>query len=142
MTALARRFWTELPVLGAIAVGGAAGAVARYAINEAWERPTTGFPWAMLTVNVVGCALIGVLMVLVEEEISRHHLVRPFVGVGLLGGFTTFSAYALDIEQLTRAGAEPTAAAYLVATVAGALIAVAAGIAATMAALRFRRRIR
>jgi fluoride exporter len=142
MAALARRLWAELPVLGAIAVGGAAGAVARYAITEAWERPTTGFPWAVLTVNVVGCGLIGMLMVLIEEEVSRHHLIRPFLGVGVLGGFTTFSAYALDVEQLTRAGAEPTAAAYLVVTVAGALLAVAIGITATMAALRFRRRHR
>ncbi len=142
MAAFARRLSAELPTLGAIAVGGAVGAVGRYAITEAWERPTTGFPWAVLTVNVVGCALIGMLMVLIEEEVSRHHLVRPFLGVGLLGGFTTFSAYALDVEQLTRAGAEPTAAAYLVVTVAGALLAVAIGITATMALLRFRRRHR
>src|SRR4051794_33820263 len=123
MPAFASRFLAELPVLGAIAVGGVAGAVARYAITEVWERPATGFPWAVLTVNVVGCALIGVLMVLIEEEVSRHHLVRPFIGVGVLGGFTTFSSYALDVERLTRAGAEPTAAAYLVVTVVGALLA-------------------
>lgn len=142
MVAAARRLRLGLPIFGAIAVGGGLGAGARYEIASAWERSATGFPWAMLTINVAGCLLIGVLMVLVEEEVSRHRLVRPFLGVGLLGGFTTFSAYALDVEQLTRSGAEATGAIYLAATLFGALAAVAAGIVVTSAALRWRRRIR
>lgn len=142
MATAARRVWFELPVFGSIALGGAIGAALRYEISLAWERSSTGFPWAVFTINLIGCALIGVLMVLVEERVSRHRLVRPFVGIGLLGGFTTFSTYALDIEQLSRAGAETTAAIYLSATVVGALLAVTLGIMATLAVLRFRRRIR
>lgn len=142
MVGRARRLWLGLPVFGVIALGGGLGAAARYEITAVWERSPTGFPWALLTVNVVGCALIGVLMVLVEEEVSRHRLVRPFLGVGLLGGFTTFSAYALDVDQLTRAGAETTAMLYLAGTLFGALLAVSIGIAATSAVLRFRRRAR
>lgn len=142
MRAAAGRLRFALPIFGVVALGGGLGAAARYEITTAWERPATGFPWALLAVNLTGCLLIGALMVLVEEEISRHHLVRPFLGVGLLGGFTTFSAYALDVEQLTRSGAESTAAVYLAATLFGALLAVATGITVTSAALRYRRRIR
>jgi len=142
MVTAARRVWFELPVFGTIALGGAVGAASRYEITQAWDRSPTGFPWAVFAINLIGCALIGVLMVLVEERVSRHRLVRPFLGIGLLGGFTTFSSYALDIEQLSRAGAETTAAIYLAATVFGALLAVTLGIMATSAVLRFRRRIR
>ncbi|WP_158840624.1 fluoride efflux transporter FluC [Saccharothrix deserti] len=79
-------------VLGAIALGGGLGGLARYGVSS-----VVAGPWGLLLINVLGCALIGVLMVLVPR---LHPLARPFFGVGVLGGFTTFSAYALDIVHL------------------------------------------
>ena len=67
MVTAARRVWFELPVFGTIALGGAVGAASRYEITQVWSRSPTGFPWAVFTINLIGCALIGVLMVLVES---------------------------------------------------------------------------
>ena len=91
-------------------------------------------PWATLVTNVSGCLLIGVLMVLISEVWSAHRLLRPFLGVGVLGGYTTFSTYAVDIQQMVAAGAARTALVYLVATLAAALAAVYLGIIVTRAA--------
>ncbi|WP_261988702.1 fluoride efflux transporter FluC, partial [Streptomyces sp. wa22] len=67
------------------------------------------FPWAVFAVNVTGCALIGVLMVLLAERGTvTHPLVRPFLGVGVLGGFTTFSTYAASSAP-ARAPPHPSA---------------------------------
>jgi CrcB protein len=111
-------------VLAAIAVGGAGGAVARYLIGQAWPTPAGAFPFSTLAINVVGCALIGVLMVLTTEVWSRRRLVRPFLGTGVLGGFTTFSTYAVGIQQLVTDAHPGTAMVYLVLTPMGALLAV------------------
>jgi fluoride ion exporter CrcB/FEX len=67
------------------------------------------FPWSTLLVNASGCVLIGVLMVLVTEVTEPHRLVRPFLAVGFLGGFTTFSTFGLDVQSLLLAG-RPAAA--------------------------------
>ncbi len=87
--------------------------------------PTGAFPWAIFWVNVLGCALIGVLMVLVGEGGRRAHpLVRPFLGVGVLGGFTTFSTYALDFSELLDARGGGHRAGVRGGTLAGAMGAV------------------
>jgi CrcB protein len=119
-----RRRVGDAPILAVIAAGGAFGASARYLIGQAWPTPAGAFPWATLVINVAGCALIGVLMVLVTDVWIRQRLLRPFLGTGVLGGFTTFSTYALDIQQLIADRHPATALLYLVATAAGALIAV------------------
>ncbi|MFI6121710.1 fluoride efflux transporter CrcB [Streptomyces sp. NPDC051064] len=121
-------------VLAAIAAGGAAGATARYAASLAWPTAEDGFPWAVFAVNVVGCALIGVLMVLTAERGRlTHPLVRPFLGVGVLGGFTTFSTYAADVSKLLARQEAVTAMAYMVATAVAALGAVWGAAALTRA---------
>jgi CrcB protein len=117
-------------LLGAIAAGGALGALARAGIQAAVPHRPTGFPWATFGVNLTGCLLIGVLMAVITTR-RTGPLVRPFLGVGVLGGFTTFSAYAVDVQRAVTAGAAGTALAYLAATVVGALLAVAAGDALT-----------
>ncbi|WP_338057920.1 fluoride efflux transporter FluC [Streptomyces abyssalis] len=131
-------------VLAAVAAGGALGAVARLAVTL-WlpARGTAGFPWGIFAVNLSGCALIGVLMALIGEggrDARAPALLRPFLGVGVLGGFTTFSAYALDAAHLLESGprAVPAAVAYLAGTLLGALAAVWAGAAATRALLAVR----
>ncbi len=117
-------------VLGAIAAGGVLGALARAGVQTAFPHPPTGFPWATFGVNVTGCLLIGVLMAVLTAR-PAGPLVRPFLGVGVLGGFTTFSTYAVDAQRTVAAGAPGTALAYLAATVFGALLAVWTGDAVT-----------
>ncbi|WP_436838003.1 FluC/FEX family fluoride channel [Micromonospora rifamycinica] len=113
-------------VLGAIAAGGVLGALARAGVQTALPHTPTGFPWSTFTVNVTGCLLIGALMgVLGRRRVGP--LVRPFLAVGVLGGFTTFSAYVVDVHRALAAGAAGTALGYLAATLVGGLLAVAAG---------------
>lgn len=123
-------------VLAAIAVGGALGAVARYAVGLAWPTPD-GFPWATFAINVVGCFAIGILLVaLTEGSGPPHPLARPFLGTGLLGGFTTFSAYAVQAERLFAAGVPGTAFAYVVGTLVAAVLAAQGGVWSARAAAR------
>ncbi|MGK5558675.1 fluoride efflux transporter FluC [Actinomadura kijaniata] len=122
--------------VAAVAAGGALGALARYGVGAAFPHAPGAFAWATLAVNTVGCLLIGVLMVLVTEVRRPHHLVRPFLGTGVLGGFTTFSTYTVDAHQAVRHGAPHVALAYLAATLACALAAVLAGVRVTRRAAR------
>ncbi|MFG2040497.1 fluoride efflux transporter FluC [Dactylosporangium sp. NPDC048998] len=122
---------SPVPVLAAISAGGVCGTLARYGLSTAWPHPRGEFPWTTLLINVSGCLLIGVLMVIVTQVAPDRRLLRPFVGVGVLGGYTTFSTYVVDIHQTASAGAPWVALAYLAVTVVGALLAVWAGAAAT-----------
>lgn len=124
-----------------IAVGGAVGAVGRYGLSGALPHPPGAVPWATFATNVGGCLLIGVLMAVLTEAAGRpHRLVRPFLGVGVLGGFTTFSTYAVETQQLVAAGAPRLAFGYLLGTLVAALVAVQIGIVATRVLTRSRRR--
>lgn len=125
-------------VVAAVAVGGGAGAAVRYAAVVWWPTPAGSFPWTILWVNVLGCAVIGVFMVLVAEARTAHRLLRPFFGTGVLGGFTTFSTYAVDVRGLFEAGRHGTALLYLAATPVVALAAVWAATAVTRRALTRR----
>ena len=89
---------------------------------------TQGFPFGTFVVNVSGCLLIGLLMVSIVEVRRPHRLVRPFLGVGLLGGYTTFSTYAVETQRLIQVGDPRVAFAYFGATVVGALLAVQVGV--------------
>lgn len=120
-------------VLAVIAAGGGVGAVARYGVGL-WLPTTAGrFPWGTFAIDVSGCFLIGVLMVLITEVWSAHKLIRPFLGVGLLGGFTTFSTYANEIRGLLKPGTVDVGLLYLFGTLLGALLAVVLGVWATRA---------
>ncbi|MFC9582661.1 CrcB family protein [Streptomyces yangpuensis] len=127
-------------VLAAVAVGGALGASARYGISLLWPAAPGAFPWATLWINASGCALIGVLMVLISEggRTAPHPLLRPFAGVGVLGGFTTFSTYAMDFSRLLDEGEARSALAYAGLTVVAALGAVWAAASVTRFAVRDR----
>ncbi|WP_059010722.1 fluoride efflux transporter CrcB [Streptomyces specialis] len=114
-----------VPVLAAVALGGGLGSAARYAALRVWPVPAHAFPWTTFAVNVSGCALIGVLLVtLTEGRRPAHPLTRPFLGTGVLGGFTTFSTCAQETERLLSAGRPAPALAYAAATLAAALSAV------------------
>jgi CrcB protein len=117
-------------VTAAIALGGAIGATARWAVAEAVDRAGTPFaggtwPWATLFVNVVGCLLIG----LAARNLARDTMAWAFVVTGVLGGFTTFSALAVELNDFADAERLPMAVLY------GA-VTLAAGIGATFLAHR------
>ncbi|WP_233604162.1 fluoride efflux transporter CrcB [Micromonospora sp. HM5-17] len=114
-------------VVAVVALGGALGSTARYGLAVAWPHTPTGFPWATLVTNLSGCVLIGVLMQVIATRITPHRLVRPFLGTGVLGGFTTFSTYAVETRGLLAAGRPGLALGYLLGTLAGALAAVRLG---------------
>ncbi|TDC33909.1 CrcB family protein [Micromonospora sp. KC213] len=113
-------------VLGVVAAGGALGALVRAAAQAALPHSPTGFPWSTFGVNVLGCLLIGALMAMIGRR-RVPPLTRPFLGVGVLGGFTTFSAYTVEAHRAFLAGAAGTALAYLAATLVAGLAAVVAG---------------
>ncbi|MTJ62235.1 fluoride efflux transporter CrcB [Nocardia seriolae] len=108
-------------ILAVISAGGALGALARYGLAQLWPTPPGGFPWATFATNVIGCFLIGILMVAVTEIWVAHPLVRPFLGVGILGGFTTFSTYANDTRALLHPDTMITAFTYFALTLLCAL---------------------
>lgn len=119
---------SQVPVLAVIAIGGGLGALARYGL--ALELPTRPgeFPWGTFVTNVTGCFLIGALMVLITDVWSAHRLVRPFLGVGFLGGYTTFSTYTVETRGLLAPGRVLVAFSYLAGTLVAAVIAVILGV--------------
>ncbi|MFG2625029.1 fluoride efflux transporter CrcB [Streptomyces sp. NPDC048473] len=125
-------------VVAVVALGGALGASARYGATLIWPTAPGGFPWTTLIVNVIGCAVIGVFMVVISDAWAAHRLVRPFFGTGVLGGFTTFSTYAVDIERLVDGGRARTGLAYLGLTLLAALAAVWSAVWATRRVLAWR----
>jgi CrcB protein len=118
-------------VLAVIAAGGVLGAEARYAVGVLLPHTGDAWPWSTLLINVSGCLLIGVLMVVIIELRAVHRLVRPFLGVGLLGGYTTFSTATVEALTLLTAGRPGAAAGYLVATPTLAVLGCAGGVVAT-----------
>lgn len=113
--------------MAAVAVGGGVGSLARYAVASA--LPTgRGFPWSTFLVNTLGCLLIGVVMVYVTETGRPRRYVRPFLGIGVLGGFTTYSTAMLDVRTLGADGQWLLAEAYVVGSLAAGLVAVCLGV--------------
>ena len=130
----------EVRVLGAVAAGGVVGAEARYGLALALPHAPAAFPWAVLLTNVIGCVLIGVLMTVLLDVVPRPHpLARPLLGVGVLGGFTTFSTFAVDTDRLVHLHRPWLAAGYVAASLLACLAGVALAVAATRAVLVDRR---
>ena len=107
----------------AVAVGGALGAAARYGVGLAFPAGADGFPWTTLAVNVTGCALMGLLMVAITEVWIGHSLLRPLLGTGVLGGYTTFATFAGEVDHLAATGHPVAAGLYLLTTPLTALTA-------------------
>lgn len=127
-------------VLAAIAAGGALGALARQLVGEAWPAGLETFPWATFLINVSGSLLIGILMAVLGRLPEHHRLLRPFLGVGILGGFTTFSTYAVQSHELVRGGHPVLAIAYLSVTAVSAILAVVLGVMLVRAVAKARLR--
>lgn len=122
----------------AVALGGCAGALARYSVAQALPTPTDGWPWATFTVNVSGSALLGALLVTVVERLPRGHLARPLLGTGLIGAYTTFSTLTVEAILLVRHGAAGRAALYVLVTLAAGLAGALVGVVAARSAFRDR----
>lgn len=112
--------------------GGAIGAGLRFLVNQAFAmRGLTSFPWATLTVNVVGGFFMGLVMTLVMERFEGSPEIRTFLATGILGGLTTFSAFTLELSQMIGADglASPRLFIYVAASVLVSLAALYVGIA-------------
>ena len=112
-----------------VMAGGAAGSAARYLVGR-WTLATLGpdWPWGTLTVNIVGGLLMGVLVGMLAR-FSAAEPWRLLLAVGVLGGFTTFSAFSLDTAVMIERGALASAAMYVTASVVGGIAALFAGLA-------------
>jgi len=120
-----------LATVGVVSLGGVVGSLLRYQAGLIWPNPVGAFPTTILLINLIGCLVIGVFLTVVSEIRTPHRLVRSFFATGVLGGFTTFSTYSLDIITLVRVGQPARAVEYLLVTAIGALLAVAMGVLAT-----------
>lgn len=123
-------------VIVVIAVGGVVGSVARYQLGNIWPTTAPAFPWTTLLINVTGSFVLGVLMEAIGSRGRPGPLVRPFFATGVLGGYTTFSTFSVDIVLLLRADRPAVASIYLFGTLFGALLATFAGIALARATLQ------
>ncbi|PIE15023.1 MAG: fluoride efflux transporter CrcB [Rhodobacterales bacterium] len=113
-----------------VAAGGAIGASLRYLTGTATLRAFgTGFPWGTITVNIIGSFLMGVLVVVMAHKGGTR--LAPFLMTGVLGGFTTFSAFSLDVMTLYERGQYGLAAAYGSASVVLSLLAIMLGLYVT-----------
>ncbi len=117
-------------LLAAVALGGVAGSLGRYAVSLALPHAVGEFPWATVVVNVTGALAIGLLVGFLVDRPGAHPFVRPVLGVGVLGGWTTFSALAVDVLQLARAGQVTATVGYVTATFLLGTLAVALGVLA------------
>ena len=118
------------------ALGGALGALARWAIAEALPHSPGAWPWSTLLVNLVGCLALGALLAVLLARYPHSPWLRPFLAVGVLGGFTTYSTFAMDVVRLTGSGHPVLAVAYVLASVLGGACAVVAGLVTARAAIR------
>lgn len=109
--------------------GGAIGAGTRYLISE-WfaTKGLLGFPWATLFINVTGSALMGLTVGVLMSRAELPAELRVFLATGILGGYTTFSAFSLEIWQLFERGDVGAAVAYIGASVVLSIAGLAGGI--------------
>lgn len=110
--------------LGAIAVGGAAGALARVGLSQAFPTLAGHWPWVTLAINLGGAFLLGYLVTRLQERPPRSTLHRPLLGTGLCGTFTTFSTVQLELLRMIDRGSYGLAAGYIAASVLGGVCAV------------------
>ena len=110
-----------------VAIGGALGSVARYGVNVLAGRLVPGYPLGTLAVNVLGSLIMGLMAGIFAHRGGQH--LAPLLMTGLLGGFTTFSAFSLDALTLWQRGEGVLAAGYVLVSIFLSLAAVFAGLA-------------
>ena len=112
----------------AIAAGGVIGGSLRYATGQLIASSERGFPWSTFTENVIGCFVLAALMVYMVDVWRPQRYLRPFLGTGVLGGFTTFSTYANETRELLQSGELMIAFLYVAGTVVVGLLATVVGL--------------
>lgn len=129
-----RSRWTPLSgepdVLAVIAVGGMAGAAARYGIAQALPTPAGHFPWATFWTNLSGAFLLGLLLSLVLERLPPSRYLRPFLATGVLGAYTTMSTYEVETLLLLKDGHVMIGIGYGLGSLGAGLVLAYAGILA------------
>ena len=111
-----------------VALGGAIGSSARYGVNIMAPRLLgEGFPWATFIVNILGCFVMGAITAFLRTKMPEDETLRLFLTTGLMGGFTTFSAFSLDFFNLMQRGQMPLAILYALASAILSIIAVMIG---------------
>jgi CrcB protein len=121
----------ESLTLLAVAVGGALGALARYEVALAVPTAADGFPFSTLLINLSGAAFLGFLLTVLTERRPPTRYLRPLLGTGFAGGFTTWSTFMVDTDLLVHHHHPVVAVVYAVTTVVGGLGVVAAAVGAT-----------
>lgn len=112
-----------------VAAGGAIGASLRHLVSLASLRLLgPAFPWGTMAINISGSLVMGLFIEILARRLGASNELRLFVATGILGGFTTFSAFSLDFAVLWQRGAFAPAFGYAVASVGGALVAIFAGL--------------
>ncbi|MGK2881109.1 MAG: fluoride efflux transporter FluC [Mycobacterium sp.] len=114
-------------ILAVVALGGMIGALTRAAIEYFWPHSPTSIGWATLIINTSGCLLIGLLLGAIGRYRPGQELIRPFLGVGVLGGYTTFSTHIVEVLTLIDHGRLELGMAYLALQLGTAIVAVALG---------------
>lgn len=123
-------------IVAAVAAGGAIGSAARYLTTVLVQRLLgTGFPWWTMSVNVVGSFIMGLLVTAIALRWSVGQAGQAFLMVGVLGGFTTFSAFSLDVATLYERGMMTAAAGYAIGSVVLSIAALFAGMAVSRGVL-------
>jgi CrcB protein len=120
----------RLALLVAVGSGGALGALARYGIELGGGVGREAFPWPTLGINVSGAFLLGLVYTLLAERARPTPYLRAFLGIGVLGAYTTFSTWTAEAVLFVRDGRVWMAALYAVVTVVGGIVAVFGGVAA------------
>lgn len=115
-----------------VAIGGAIGASARYLLGRtltAWFGPANmaAFPWATMIANVIGCLFMGALFGWMARDGNASEQARLLIGVGLLGGFTTFSAFSLEMMVLIERGQAMTGLLYALVSVLACIVSIYLG---------------
>jgi CrcB protein len=114
----------DLAELGAIAVGGAVGSLARVGVAQLLPNSAASWPWATFAVNIFGAALLGYLVTRLQERLPISTLRRPLLGTGLCGALTTFSTLQLELLRMLEHDRYGLALSYLLASVVCGYLAV------------------
>jgi len=136
--------WPRLPagVLVAVFIGGVAGGLVRCGLGLAASVPDHAFPWDVLTINVVGAFALALLLVLLAEAAPPNRYLRPALGTGFLGAFTTFSSLAAASDQLFAHAHPVMAAGYVAGSLVGGVVACLLGLLAGRSISTRRDRLR
>jgi CrcB protein len=136
----ARRPRPRWDVLAAIFVGGCGGGAARYALDVTWPAGAGDFPWTIFAINTSGAFILALVIVIAADVLPSRYL-RPLLGTGFCGAFTTFSSIVVTFDELVAHDHPGTAVGYLAASIAAGLAAAWLGLVAgrTVAAIRSAR---